>query len=148
MAHQWWFAVVGSDQVDDPWLDEALTQYSTMLYYEHAYGPDRGAAIVRTVFADTNEALVASGRDLPAGLPASAYSPGQYFQVVCDKGALHFHELRQSVGDDLFFEILRTYYSQHRYRIATPASFLAVAESVTGNQYLDIYEAWIAPYEG
>ena len=143
VAHQWWFGVVGNDQIDEPWLDEALTQYSTMLYYEHVYGPDRAAAVLRTVFVDTYDELVRSGLDLPAGLPASAYSPGQYFQVVYDKGALYFHELRQSVGDELFFEILQTYYSRHRYGIATPESFLAVVESVTGDRHEDIYVAWI-----
>ena len=148
VAHQWWFGVVGSDQIDDPWLDEALTQYSTMLYYEHVYGPDRGGGVLRTVFVDTHNRLVQSGLDLPAGLPASAYSPGQYFQVVYDKGALYFHELRQAVGDGLFFEIPRTYYARHRYKIATPESFLAVVERVAGGKYLDVYEEWIAPHEG
>jgi hypothetical protein len=47
VAHQWWFGVVGNDQIDEPWLDEALTQYSTMLYYEKAYGPERAAGILR-----------------------------------------------------------------------------------------------------
>jgi hypothetical protein len=147
VAHQWWFAVVGSDQIDEPWLDEALTQYSTMLYYEHAYGPDRAAGVVRSVFVDTHDYLVRGGLDLPAGLPAGAYSPGQYFQVVYDKGALYFHELRQSVGDELFFEILRTYYDRHRYRIATPESFLAVVQSVAGDMHLEVYGKWIAPYD-
>jgi aminopeptidase N len=147
VAHQWWFAIVGSDQINNPWLDEALTQYSTMLYYEHAYGIDRGAAIVRSVFIDTYEYLVETGRDLPAGMPAAAYSSGQYFQVVYDKGALYFHELRQAIGDELFFEVLQTYYARHRYRIATPASFLAVVQDVTGDRHEAIYEQWIGPLE-
>ncbi len=33
MAHQWFDNLVGSDQVDEPWLDEALAQYATGLYY-------------------------------------------------------------------------------------------------------------------
>jgi hypothetical protein len=149
VAHQWWFGVVGNDQIDEPWLDEALTQYSTMLYYEKVYGPDRAAGILRGEFVQTHQNLVRSGRDLPAGLPAAAYEPGLYWQVVYDKGALYFHELRQAVGDAAFFEILQTYYSQHRYKIATPESFLDVVESVTGDRYEDVYEAWIAaPAEG
>jgi hypothetical protein len=149
VAHQWWFGVVGNDQIDEPWLDEALTQYSTMLYYEKVYGPDRAAGILRGEFVQTHQNLVRSGRDLPAGLPAAAYAPSLYWQVVYDKGALYFHELRQAVGDAAFFEILQTYYSLHRYRIATPESFLAVVESVTGDRHEDVYEAWIAePAEG
>lgn len=144
VAHQWWFGVVGNDQIDEPWLDEALTQYSTMLYYEKVYGPERAAGILRGEFIQTYQSLVRRGRDMPAGLPALAYGPELYWQIVYDKGALYFHELRQAVGDELFFEILQTYYSRHRYRIATPESFLAVVESVTGDRHQDIFEKWIA----
>jgi aminopeptidase N len=53
------------------------------------------------------------------------------------------------VGNASFFEILQTYYSLHQYRIATPESFLAVVESVTGDRHEDVFEAWIAgPVEG
>jgi aminopeptidase N len=145
VAHQWWYVVVGNDPVAEPWLDEALTQYSTMLYYERTYGAERGASIVRSVFRDTYEQLLASGRDKPVGLAASAYSPGQYFQVVYDKGALYFDDLRKAVGDERFFEILRLYYERHRYGIATPDSYLDVVESVTGDRHLDVYEKWIGP---
>jgi hypothetical protein len=144
VAHQWWFGVVGNDQIDEPWLDEALTQYSTMLYYEKVYGPERATGILRGEFVQTHQSLIRRGRDMPAGLPASAYGPELYWQIVYDKGALYFHELRQVVGDESFFEILQTYYSRHRYRIATPESFLAVVESVTGDQHQDIFEKWIA----
>jgi hypothetical protein len=147
VAHQWWFGVVGNDQIDEPWLDEALTQYSTMLYFEKVYGPDRAASVLRSEFVETHERLVRSGHDLPAGLPASAYRPSLYWQVVYDKGALYFHELRQAVGDELFFEILKAHYAQHRYGIATPESFLEVVESVTGDRYLDIFEEWIGKPE-
>ena len=31
-AHQWWYSVIGNDEISEPWLDEALTEYSTVLY--------------------------------------------------------------------------------------------------------------------
>jgi len=38
VAHQWWYALVGSDPVAEPWLDEALATYSVALYLEDTYG--------------------------------------------------------------------------------------------------------------
>ena len=143
VAHQWWFGVVGSDQIDEPWLDEALTQYSTMLYYEKVYGPQRAAAILNSVFVSAHRSLISRGRDLPAGLPASSYEPSLYWEVVYDKGALYFDALRQAVGDRTFFDILRTYYAENRYGIATPESFLAVVERVAGERHESIYRRWI-----
>jgi Leu/Phe-tRNA-protein transferase len=129
-------------------LDEALTQYSTMLYYEKVYGPDRAAGILQGVFVQTHQGLVGMGQDLHAGLPASAYRSGLYWPIVYDKGALYFHELRKAVGDESFFKILRTYYSQHRYRIATPESLLDVVEDVTGDRHQEIFGKWIGESAG
>lgn len=34
VAHQWWYNLVGSDQVSSPWQDEALAQWSALLYFQ------------------------------------------------------------------------------------------------------------------
>jgi hypothetical protein len=143
VAHQWWMVVVGNDQINEPWLDEALTQYSTLLYYEAVYGKQRAAGILNAVFLQTYEALKRAGRDMPAGLPAQSYPAGLYFDIVYDKGALYFHELRERVGDEAFFDALQTYYNRHRYQIATSESFLNTIEDVTGDRHQDLYEKWI-----
>jgi aminopeptidase N len=140
VAHQWWMVVVGNDQINEPWLDEALMQYSTMLYYEAVYGEQRAHRIRNAVFLQTHEALRRAGRDMPAGLSADAYPPGLYFDIVYDKGALYFHELRERVGDELFFDTLRSYYDRHRYQIATTGSFLDTVEEVTGRRHEDLFE--------
>jgi hypothetical protein len=143
VAHQWWTVVVGNDQVDEPWLDEALTQYSTLLYYEEVYGKERADSILYSEFIQSYESLKRTGRDMPAGLPANSYPPDLYWIVVYDKGGLYFHELRERVGDDLFFEMLQTYYHRYRYQTATPEAFLDTVEGVTGDRHQDLYEKWI-----
>jgi aminopeptidase N len=143
VAHQWWFGLVGSDQVDEPWLDEALTQYSTFLYYEAVYGAGRARGVLNAEFIHAHRELVRSGRDLPAGLPASSYSSGLYWPVVYDKGALYFHNLRETIGDAAFFEVLQIYFQDNRYGIATPEDWLAAVEKVTGDRHLAIYQNWI-----
>jgi len=37
-AHQWWYALVGNDVFDDPWLDEGLATYTSSLYFEESGG--------------------------------------------------------------------------------------------------------------
>jgi hypothetical protein len=143
VAHQWWFGIVGSDQVDEPWLDEALTQYSTLLYYEKVYGPERAASVLNTEFLQTYRELIRRGLDLPVGLPADAYSPEVYWSVVYDKGALYFHELRQEIGDPAFFEVLRVYFKNNRYGIAEPGDWLGAVTEVTGDSHWSLYQEWI-----
>lgn len=143
VAHQWWMVVVGNDQIDEPWLDEALTQYSTMLYYEKVYGKDRARAILQQEFEASYQSVLRQGRDMPAGLSSKEYPPDLYWDVVYDKGALYFHSLREAVGDEAFFQILQTYYQRHRYEIASPEMFLDAVQTVTGDQHRDIYKKWI-----
>lgn len=143
VAHQWWYSVVGSDQVDEPWLDEALTQYTTLLYHEFLYGDETATGILKDDFQATYDRLVEEGNDMPAGLPVAAYPRDLYSPVVYRKGALYFHALRQRVGDERFFALLRAYYRRHCYRIATPESFLATVKTVTGSEHRDLFERWI-----
>ena len=38
VGHQWFYSLVGNDQLDEPWIDESLTQYATYLYFLDRYG--------------------------------------------------------------------------------------------------------------
>jgi hypothetical protein len=143
VSHQWWYGLVGSDQVDDPWLDEALAQYSTLLYFEQVYDPLTADAVVRQFFTDAHQELIETGGDLPVGLPVASYPRSLYSPVVYQKGPLYFDALREEVGDDAFFAILQAYYRDHRYGIATPESFLAVVEAVSGDRHAALFEEWI-----
>ncbi len=143
VGHQWWYSLVGNDQVDEPWLDEALVQYSTLLYYEDRYGAELAAELLEQVFRQPYEELVETGRDAPAGLPVAAYSEGDYGPVVYQKGPLYFHALRQEVGDENFWAILQTYFARNRYGVAAPEDWLAAVAVVTGDEYHALYEQWI-----
>lgn len=142
-AHQWWYGLVGGDQVDEPWLDEALTQYSTSLYFEELAGPRVAEEVRRTAFEERYEDLVSEGRDAPVGQPVQAFSNEDYGPVVYGKGPLFFQALRDEVGDDAFAAILRAYLNRYRYGIATPEGFLSLAEDVSGQELSALYDRWI-----
>jgi hypothetical protein len=144
VLHQWWYSLVGNDQVDEPWLDEALVQYCTLLYFEERYGQDMAASLLESVFRQPYEELEGTGRDRPAGYPVSAYSRRDYGPLVYQKGPLYFHELRQLVGDEAFWGILETYFERNRYSIAGPEDWLAAVETtVSGEGFPNLYEEWI-----
>ena len=50
-------------------------------------------------------------------------------QVVYERGGLTLHALRDAVGDDLFFGILRDWASQHAHGIVTTEDFIALVEA-------------------
>jgi len=147
VGHQWWYSLVGNDQVDDPWLDEALTQYSTLLYYEDRYGTDLAANLLDEVFRQPYDELVQSGHDAPVGMPVAAYSDADYGSVVYRKGPLYFHKLRRAVGDESFRAILQTYFERNRYGVTGPEDWLAAVKEVVGDEYRPLYEQWIVGTE-
>lgn len=145
VAHQWWYAVVGDDQVNHPWLDEALAQYMTLLYMEETYGARVAAGILQDAFGNMYERARQANQDMPIGLPVAAYSAEQYVLIVYNKGPLFFDAVRKQIGDDKFFQFLQTYYTRYKYQIAAPADLLATLEQVSGQNLHPLYAKWVGP---
>ena len=47
VAHQWFYSMVGDDQVNHPWLDESLASYSEFVYWRVAHPDDADNYISR-----------------------------------------------------------------------------------------------------
>jgi len=143
VAHQWWYSVVGNDQVNEPWLDESLTNFSTVYYYEHTYDRARADLAFQNFVARRYEQIRGTNHDQPVAQPVFAFTPQDYGTVVYGKGAVFFYELRKKLGDGVFLEVLRTYYQDRKYQLATPEDFLRIAEGVSGQELDDFYARWI-----
>ena len=72
IGHQWFYNVVGNDQIDEPWLDESVTQYVTGLYYLDQYG-EAGARSYRDSWNARWDRVKRA--PMPIGLPAAEYKP-------------------------------------------------------------------------
>ncbi len=98
VAHQWWYSMVGNDQVGEPWLDEGLAEYSVELFYRDKQGL-QGAQAVRSYFqTEVNDYISARDLYLPVGLPVSAYTDQEYRTFVYSKGGLFYGQLQDQYG--------------------------------------------------
>lgn len=143
VAHQWWYAQVGADQVNTPWMDEAFAQYTSFIYYQDTYGEGAGRQIQRNVFQSQYDEAKKNKEDEPVGLPVSAYTEKQYGEIVYGKGPLFFDAVRQQIGDDAFFRFMQSYYDEFKYRIAKPEDMLQVMNRVSGQQLGPLFNQWI-----
>jgi hypothetical protein len=144
VAHQWWYSLVGNDQVNHPWLDESLVGYSTLLYYEDTFGKAVADGVLKQVFEDAYQKLLQEKRDQKVDQPVSAFTQSDYSVVVYRKGPLFFKALREAIGDDKFDAFLKTYFRQNRYGIATPERMMAAAESVANRAVVrSLFDQWI-----
>lgn len=142
VAHQWWYGMVGDDQVNLPWVDESLAQYSTAVYNEDLRGVSAGQAIVNGFQTQYTRARDEK-RDKAANLPVSAYNESDYSAIVYQKAPLFYDAIRKKMGDDAFFRFLKVYFEKYRFKIATGDDILATAESTCGCSLLGEYQQWI-----
>ncbi len=151
VAHQWWAIAVGSDSQRYPFVDESLTNYSALIYFEDRYGK-AAAEKMRDLHIKTaySAGRMLSGKDAPANLAASAYAGDlQYAAVVYGKGALYYDALRRTVGDRIFFESLKEYYGRYSGRIAGPRSLLDIVEAKAPQSGVEaLYRRWIEEAHG
>lgn len=146
VAHQWWYAAVGNDVFDEPWLDEALTTYSSSLYYEFSLGPAYRDGLVE-YWQGRFDLLSSDGLDDKVTENLSYFeglnNPRVYAGIVYVKGALFFKALREKIGDAAFFAALQEYYRVYQYQIARGADLLALFEKHYGQSLEDFYQEWL-----
>ena len=111
--------------MDEPWLDEALVQYVTWLYYVDAYG-ERAAQGYRDSWVGSWDRV--DRADVPIGLPSGAYTRNQYGAIVYGRGPLFIEALAEEMGQEVFDEFLRNYYESHQWGIGTGDTFRLLAE--------------------
>jgi aminopeptidase N len=146
IAHQWWYSQVGNDQVNTPWLDEGLAEYSMAYYYQQVYGEAHVNTVVNQRWLVPYQVAVDNNYDAVVNQPSAAFA-WEYEVIVYAKAALFFHALRREVGDETFAIVLKTYLARYQWQIATPDDFLSVAEEVSGQDLDGLYNRWILSAE-
>ncbi len=141
-AHQWWYGVVGSDVLADPWQDEGLTTFSSLVYQE-IYQPDFYQGTLQFYQQAVGEFSTGTG-EIDIGQPVSAFlnQENAYGVLVYDGGALFFEELRQQLGDNKFYAGLQAYYAANRYRLANPEALLLAFETACACELDAVYARW------
>lgn len=133
LAHQWFGDSVSLESWQDIWLNEGAATYAEWLWTEYKVSGSLDT-IVRSQYPQYTVSPDPAGKPLPTDL---------YSNTVYGRGALTFHALRLRVGDEAFFQILRTYTDRFRYGNASTADFIAVAEEVSGQDLGDFFNAWL-----
>jgi aminopeptidase N len=142
VGHQWFYALVGDDQLDDPWLDESLTQFATLQYFADEYGPNGEEG-----FRDSLEARWDSVNraEIPIGLPVADYSGQEYSAIVYGRGPLFFVALREEMGTETFDAFIKEYTETLAWEIATPEFLQSLAEKHCACELDELFQEWVYP---
>lgn len=135
LAHQWFGNSVGIARWSDIWLNEGFACYAEWLWSETS-----GGASVESCVADYYARLAAKPRDLLLVDPG----PDDMFDDrVYKRGALTLHALRRTLGDEAFFDLLRSWTADHRHALVTTDDFRAAVERAGGPDAAAVLSRWI-----
>jgi aminopeptidase N len=137
LAHQWFGDDVALARWQDIWLNEGFATYAEWLWEEYE---ERGSP--QEIFQATYDAI-------PAGDPFWATVIGDpgvellFDGAVYVRGAMTLQALRNEVGDDAFWAIIREWASSKSGGNGTTDEFIALAERVSGQQLDDLFDTWL-----
>lgn len=144
-GHQWFYSLIGNDQIDEAWLDEGFATYSESIYIENALSAERGKNYFNNSVEERhNEVIAEKAID---GIVVKGLDDfrnwDDYGPTVYTRGAVVLNELRNKLGDEKFFQVMQTYFKEYQFKIATTEDFIRVSEDVAGQQLDDFFNTWL-----
>ncbi len=143
VGHQWWYSLVGNNPYRHPWLDEGLTEYGAFSYYKGVFGQQAAEELLLGRWQIPFEVAANGGIDGRVDQPADQFNATSYELLVYGKAALFFNALREELGEEMYYQVLQTYYTENRYKITNPQIFLATAQRVSGRNLNPLAEQWL-----
>ena len=152
VGHNWFYGALANNELDDPWLDEGFAEYFTLCYADQAHKdgnifdlPPWASGSLDLPYRWTHEIeyqlLSPSSRSLPIAQSAYLYADElEYRAIAYSKGALFLQRLNVLVGDSVFNQTMRTYYSEYKFKHVTISDFSHVATRVSGQALREFSE--------
>ncbi|MFB9903115.1 M1 family metallopeptidase [Allokutzneria oryzae] len=135
LAHQWFGNNVTAADWRHIWLHEGFATYAEWLWSENSGGASAEAHAVRAW-----SELSTSAQDIRIGDPGPR---NMFDDRVYLRGAHTLHALRRTVGDDGFFDVLRTWGQKYRGGNVTTDQFIAHAEQRTRRTLSPMFQRWL-----
>ena len=148
-AHQWWYAMVGNDEFTLPWLDEALTEYSTILFYDNNQGYNlnhkqmveanhKNYSTFITVYTDVLGSIDTSMRAV------NEYdTEPEYTYCTYVKGVLMYESLYTLIGEKDFYKALKIYFENNKFKNASQVNLISSFELSCEQNLSNFFDSWI-----
>ncbi|MBT5734517.1 T9SS type A sorting domain-containing protein [bacterium] len=137
LGHSWWGNLITCKTFNDIWLNEGFARYCQALWVEHINGKE-------AYFSFMNDYAYYGDGTIYVENPSSN---SQIFNsnLSYNKASWVLHMLRRKVGDDTFFEILKSYASNDTlaYNAASTADFQKISEDISDQNLELFFQQWI-----
>ena len=135
LAHQWFGNAVTAAEWKHIWLHEGFACYAEWLWTEFSGGADAGSHALRYYSKLQN-----SPQDI---LLADPGPKDMFDDRVYKRGALTLHVLRNRLGDDKFFALLRDWTTRHKHGTAFTDDFIVLASRYSHDSLSPLWHDWL-----
>ncbi len=143
IAHQWFGQAVGWKNYHEQWLSEGFAQYFAALYAKERRGESAFRDVLRQfrrwAIDDSDQGPVYLGYRLGH----IKGEPRVFRALVYNKGAAVLHMLRRMIGDGAFFDGLKTFYANNRFKKAGTDDLRRAMEAASKRDLNRFFERWI-----
>jgi aminopeptidase N len=136
LAHQWFGDSVSPATWPNIWLNEGFASFAEYLWAEHL-GTRTGH---QSFLQDYSRSATSSFWQI---VVADPQRDTMFASAVYRRGAMTLQALREKIGEEKFFQILRTWVADHRHGHGTTEQFIALAEEISGQQLDAFFDVWI-----
>lgn len=141
LAHQWFGNSASEKDWPHLWLSEGFATYLTDLYMRDTHGTE---AFNERLVNERNKVIQFS-KKWPNPVVDSITTELTYLlnPYSYQKGAWFLHMLRLEIGEDQFWQVLRTYYQTYKLSNANTDDFKAIAERISQKDLDTFFHQWL-----
>jgi aminopeptidase N len=140
LFHHWFGDYVTAESWSNLTVNESFANFSEVLWAEHEYGPDAGAAqayrSLRTYLADP------ANHARPLARYQYADKEDLFDAVSYQKGGSILNMLRTYLGEAVFFGGLKTYLTQNAFGTGEPHQLRLALEQASGQDLNWFFDQW------
>lgn len=136
-VHQWFYGMIGSNQIENPWLDEGITSFFTKKIADNIWGKEANLFNWAGITFSENDlfrayAHVATGANSINEPTYQFVSEPEYFGTVYFRGAMAIETFDNLMTDSLSRIFWAEYYNRYLFGNPTTENFLELVGEITG----------------